>query len=190
MCGDPVIEHLKALRDGLAADKPAASNSIALSLGMGEVHVWLINLDAPALPEVAMKSMHSPEKTARCTAFALAQFRSRYLAGHGQRRVILSTYAACPARALVFEVSSAASLDCFAVSVDPDALPILTFEPGCAKSSTADYSSCRSPEAFAPRLPHPRRLTLSDSFTCRPKEAMIMIGTDRAGRGRIMQAPA
>ncbi|TYB85043.1 hypothetical protein [Oceaniovalibus sp. ACAM 378] len=174
----------------MAADKPAASNSIALSLGMGEVHVWLINLDAPALPEVAMKSMHSPEKTARCTAFALAQFRSRYLAGHGQRRVILSTYAACPARALVFEVSSAASLDCFAVSVDPDALPILTFEPGCAKSSTADYSSCRSPEAFAPRLPHPRRLTLSDSFTCRPKEAMIMIGTDRAGRGRIMQAPA
>lgn len=98
-----ITRYRKVPQKSQTAYIPMAPSGAAGLLGEDEAHIWLIDLDAPALPDEAMEKMLSAEEAAQCDAFAFAQLRSRYLAAHGQMRVILSAYATCPIEALDFD---------------------------------------------------------------------------------------
>lgn len=68
-----------------------------------EVHVWLMDLDLPALSEATMDALLSDDEAERCEAFAFPHLRRRFRAAHSQMREILSAYAATPAVALNFD---------------------------------------------------------------------------------------
>ncbi|MBL3704270.1 4'-phosphopantetheinyl transferase superfamily protein [Sulfitobacter sp. BDSS02] len=67
-----------------------------------EVHVWLMDLDLPALSKATMEALLSDDEAERCVAFAFPHLRRRFRAAHAQMREILSAYTATPAVALKF----------------------------------------------------------------------------------------
>jgi 4'-phosphopantetheinyl transferase len=66
----------------------------AFSLGVEEVHLWATNLDLPASTLQKFASILSPPESERAARFRFECHRSRYVAGRGWLRTVLSRYLA------------------------------------------------------------------------------------------------
>jgi phosphopantetheinyl transferase len=76
----------------------AAANELATPPGDGDVHVWLIELDAT--PPVAIGELLSGAERAAAVRLRFADDRRRYARAHGALRVILGRYLSRPPGAL------------------------------------------------------------------------------------------
>jgi 4'-phosphopantetheinyl transferase len=70
---------------------------------MGEVHIWRIDLDTPALPVESLAASLSTTEHERAAKFRSAQHRERWIVARGAMRQILARYAGIEPAALVFE---------------------------------------------------------------------------------------
>jgi 4'-phosphopantetheinyl transferase len=71
-------------------------------LGMGDIHVWLINLVIGAINQEKLKSFLSADEKLRTDRFHFDHDRIRYVAARGAMRAILSTYVGVPSDQLEF----------------------------------------------------------------------------------------
>ena len=100
---DMDIEYSRAWEREPETYTPLPPLNAAALLTEDEVHVWLMDLDFPALSDAAMDVLLSDEEAVRCAAFAFPLLQKRFRAAHAQMREVLSPYAAMPAAALKFD---------------------------------------------------------------------------------------
>src|SRR5207247_11348995 len=62
------------------------------SLAENEIHIWTIQLEAPAASMARFASILSLDERARGTRFHFDHHRSRFIVGRGVLRLILSSY--------------------------------------------------------------------------------------------------
>lgn len=81
----------------------ATAEQWAGGLGVGDVHVWWLDLARPAYPLERLEAWLDASELDRASRFRSELHRSRYVAAHGQMRALLGTYtgAAAPAIHLV-----------------------------------------------------------------------------------------
>jgi 4'-phosphopantetheinyl transferase len=63
-----------------------------LELDAGAVHVWRVDLDAPAHDRDALRSTLTPDELARAARFVFVRDRERFVVGRGLLRAILVRY--------------------------------------------------------------------------------------------------
>jgi len=73
-------------------------------LGTGEVHLWWLDLAAPAAPMEELERRLDDDERARAARFHFDVHRRRYVAAHGQMRVLLGAYLGLPPGAIAFEL--------------------------------------------------------------------------------------
>ena len=73
------------------------------SLVAGEVHVWLLELDHPAITADPLNATLSAQERQRAARFHNPQTGARYMILHKQLRQLLARYSGIPAAALQFE---------------------------------------------------------------------------------------
>ncbi len=91
-----------AVRREFAVNPSCNAAPEGLKLGKDEVHIWSFCLDVPSTSLSRFKSVLSSDEQERARRFHFEKHRSRYIAGRGGLRTLLSHYLGVPLEELTF----------------------------------------------------------------------------------------
>jgi len=72
-------------------------------LGTGDVHLWWLDLYTPSAPMQALERLLDDAERDRALRFHFDVHRRRFIAAHGQMRVLLGAYLGCPPESIALE---------------------------------------------------------------------------------------